>query len=76
MDTDGLQASTLDKAEAGTSNVISTSNKQGEDIMSVLLAHERKGATNASNAVKSVIPQESSDSSDNEDPDMQTVDAG
>ena len=52
-------------------------NKQGEDIMSVLLAHEKKAGTNASNAVKTVLPQESSDSSDNEDTnDMQIVDTG
>lgn len=58
------QDSILDKA-AATATVITTNNKQGEDIMSVLLAHEKKGGTN-SNALNS-LPQESSDSSDNEE---------
>lgn len=45
--------------------------------MSVLLAHEKKGGTNASAAIKSVLPQESSDSSDNEEvAEMQTIDTG
>jgi transcription initiation factor TFIIE subunit alpha len=53
-----------------------TNNKQGEDIMSVLLAHEKKGGINAS-AIKTVLPHESSDSSENEDGgDMKTADAG
>ncbi|XP_012286562.1 general transcription factor IIE subunit 1 [Orussus abietinus] len=71
------QESILDKAAATATNVNTvTNNKQGEDIMSVLLAHEKKGA-NAANAVKSVIPQESSDSSDNEDiSEMQAADTG
>lgn len=46
--------------------------------MSVLLAHEKKGgATMATNAVKTVIPQESSDSSDNDDvTEIQPTDTG
>lgn len=44
--------------------------------MSVLLAHEKKGGSN-STAVKAVLPQESSDSSDNEEEiDMQAVGEG
>lgn len=55
---------------------LNTTNKQGEDIMSVLLAHEKKGGLSAS-AVKTVLTHESSDSSDNEDVrEMQTVDNG
>jgi len=67
----------LDKAAATATNIIPTSNKQGDDIMSVLLAHEKKGGT--SNLVSStkVLPHESSDSSDNEeDTEIQTVDTG
>ncbi|XP_043270013.1 general transcription factor IIE subunit 1 isoform X2 [Venturia canescens] len=78
-DSVNTQESILDKAASTATNTIqNTSNKQGEDIMSVLLAHEKKGGTtNISNAVKTVLPQESSDSSDNEEPkEMQTVDAG
>lgn len=45
--------------------------------MSVLLAHEKKGGTNSAASIKAVLPQESSDSSDNEeDMEMQTVDTG
>ncbi|XP_017875725.1 general transcription factor IIE subunit 1 isoform X2 [Ceratina calcarata] len=70
------QENILDKAAATATNTTSTNNKQGEDIMSVLLAHEKKGGTN-STAIKSVLPQESSDSSDNEEvAEMQTIDTG
>lgn len=45
--------------------------------MSVLLAHEKKGGTNSAAAIKSVLPQESSDSSDNEAvTEMQAIDTG
>lgn len=64
IDEASAQDSILDKA-AATATVTTTNNKQGEDIMSVLLAHEKKGGTN-SNALNS-LPQESSDSSDNEE---------
>ena len=77
--TDGVntQENILDKAAATATNVTITNHKQGEDIMSVLLAHEKKGGTNASAAIKSVLPQESSDSSDNEEvAEMQTIDTG
>ncbi|CAG5109188.1 Similar to GTF2E1: General transcription factor IIE subunit 1 (Pongo abelii) [Cotesia congregata] len=73
------QESILDNAAATASTVATTTNnKQGDDIMSVLLAHERKGANNsANNTVKSVIPQESDDSSENEEAgDMQAVETG
>ncbi|KAG8037807.1 hypothetical protein G9C98_006018 [Cotesia typhae] len=73
------QESILDNAAATASTVTTTTNnKQGDDIMSVLLAHERKGANNsANNTVKSVIPQESDDSSENEEAgDMQAVETG
>ena len=71
------QENILDKAAATATNVTITNHKQGEDIMSVLLAHEKKGGTNASAAIKSVLPQESSDSSDNEEvAEMQTIDTG
>ncbi|XP_076753267.1 transcription factor IIEalpha [Xylocopa sonorina] len=76
---DGVNAqeNILDKAAATATNTTSTNNKQGEDIMSVLLAHEKKGGTNSTAAVKSVLPQESSDSSDNEEvTEMQTIDTG
>lgn len=70
------QESILDKAAATATNTSTTNNKQGEDIMSVLLAHEKKGNTNAA-SIKSVLPQESSDSSDNEEEmEMQAVDTG
>ena len=69
--------SILDKAASTATNISTTNNKQGEDIMSVLLAHEKKGGAHAANAVKAVIPQESSDSSDNEEStEMQAIDAG
>lgn len=61
------QDSILDKAAATASTPSMINNKQGDDIMSVLLAHEKKGGMTDNNAVKSVIPQESSDSSDNEE---------
>ncbi|CAK9817319.1 General transcription factor IIE subunit 1 [Anthophora plagiata] len=71
------QENILDKAAATATNITSTNNKQGEDIMSVLLAHEKKGGTNSAAAIKSVLPQESSDSSDNEEvAEMQTIDTG
>lgn len=71
------QETILDKAAATATNTTTTNNKQGEDIMSVLLAHEKKGGTNASSAVKSVLPQESSDSSDNEEvTEMQAMETG
>lgn len=45
--------------------------------MSVLLAHEKKGGTNSMTSIKAALPQESSDSSDNEENvEMQTVDTG
>ncbi|XP_043472132.1 general transcription factor IIE subunit 1 [Leptopilina heterotoma] len=61
------QDNILNKAAATASTPTTINNKQGEDIMSVLLAHEKKGGMSDANAVKSVIPQESSDSSDNEE---------
>ncbi|XP_043263453.1 general transcription factor IIE subunit 1 [Colletes gigas] len=71
------QENILDKAAATATNTTMTNNKQGEDIMSVLLAHEKKGGTNAAAAIKSVLPQESSDSSDNEEvAEMQAIDTG
>jgi transcription initiation factor TFIIE subunit alpha len=71
------QESILDKAAATATNISTTNNKQGEDIMSVLLAHEKKGGTNSSTSIKTALPQESSDSSDNEEEmEMQTVDTG
>ncbi|XP_033325897.1 transcription factor IIEalpha [Megalopta genalis] len=71
------QENILDKAAATATNTTIINNKQGEDIMSVLLAHEKKGGTNAAAAIKSVLPQESSDSSDNEEvAEMQTIDTG
>lgn len=71
------QETILDKAAATATNTTTTNNKQGEDIMSVLLAHEKKGGTNSSSAVKSVLPQESSDSSDNEEvTEMQAMETG
>ncbi|XP_032671019.1 general transcription factor IIE subunit 1 [Odontomachus brunneus] len=70
------QDSILDKAAATATNVI-TNNKQGDDIMSVLLAHEKKSGPNSMTAIKAALPQDSSDSSDNEEmSEMQTVDAG
>ncbi|XP_071569679.1 general transcription factor IIE subunit 1 [Temnothorax nylanderi] len=74
---DGMntQDSILDKAAATATNT-TINNKQGEDIMSVLLAHEKKGGTNSA-SIKAVLPQESSDSSDNEeDAEMQAIDTG
>lgn len=69
------QDSILEKAAVAAA-ATNAAIKQGEDIMSVLLAHEKKGGANES-AVKAVLPQESSDSSDNEDAgEMQTVDTG
>lgn len=45
--------------------------------MSVLLAHEKKGGNNSAASIKIALPQESSDSSDNEeDAEMQAVDTG
>nr|XP_012134953.1 PREDICTED: general transcription factor IIE subunit 1 isoform X2 [Megachile rotundata] len=76
---DGIstQENILDKAAATATNTTATNNKQGEDIMSVLLAHEKKGGTNSTAAIKSVLPQESSDSSDNEEvAEMQAIDTG
>ncbi|KOX77907.1 General transcription factor IIE subunit 1 [Melipona quadrifasciata] len=76
---DGINAqeNILDKAAATATNTTTTNNKQGEDIMSVLLAHEKKGGTNSTAAIKSVLPQESSDSSDNEEvAEMQAIDTG
>lgn len=71
------QESILDKAAATATNTTTTNNKQGDDIMSVLLAHEKKGGTNSTASIKAALPQESSDSSDNEeDVEMQTVDTG
>lgn len=72
------QETILDKAAATATNTTTTNTKQGEDIMSVLLAHEKKSGTNSTtSAIKAVLPQESSDSSDNEEiNDMQTVDTG
>ncbi|KAM0735967.1 General transcription factor IIE subunit 1 [Formica fusca] len=71
------QESILDKAATTATNTNTMNNKQGDDIMSVLLAHEKKGGTNSAASIKAVLPQESSDSSDNEeDMEMQTVDTG
>ncbi|XP_012216182.2 general transcription factor IIE subunit 1 [Linepithema humile] len=71
------QESILDKAAATATNTSTTNNKQGEDIMSVLLAHEKKGGTNSTTSIKAVLPQESSDSSDNEEEmEMQAIDTG
>jgi len=71
------QDSILDKAAATATNTTTTNNKQGEDIMSVLLAHEKKGGTNSTASIKTALPQESSDSSDNEeDTEMQAIDTG
>ncbi|XP_011690031.1 PREDICTED: general transcription factor IIE subunit 1 [Wasmannia auropunctata] len=71
------QDSILDKAAATATNTTTTNNKQGEDIMSVLLAHEKKGGTNSAASIKAALPQESSDSSDNEeDTEMQAIDTG
>ncbi|KAJ8670335.1 hypothetical protein QAD02_001594 [Eretmocerus hayati] len=70
----GTQDSALEDAAATATNSNASNNKQGEDIMSVLLAHEKKGGVNAT-AVKAVLQNESSDSSDEEE-DMQAVDAG
>lgn len=71
------QDNILNKAAATASTPTTINNKQGEDIMSVLLAHEKKGGMSDANAVKSVIPQESSDSSDNEENnEMQPVETG
>ncbi|XP_015119582.1 general transcription factor IIE subunit 1 [Diachasma alloeum] len=77
LDNGANQDSILDKAAATATNT-NSNHKQGEDIMSVLLAHEKKGGnTNAVSAVKAVLPQESSDSSDNEEHgEMQAVDTG
>lgn len=70
------QDSILENAAATATSVNTINSKQGDDIMSVLLAHEKKGGANAT-AVKTVLPQESSDSSDNEDGgEMQAVDTG
>ncbi|XP_034934737.1 general transcription factor IIE subunit 1 isoform X2 [Chelonus insularis] len=77
-DVDGSnnQDNILDKAAATATTTISTTNNKQDDIMSVLLAHEKKGGTKTANAVKTVLPQDSSDSSDNEDGgEMQAVDA-
>ncbi|XP_014473955.1 PREDICTED: general transcription factor IIE subunit 1 isoform X2 [Dinoponera quadriceps] len=76
---DGIntQESILDKAAATATNATTTNNKQGDDIMSVLLAHEKKSGGNSAAAIKATLPQDSSDSSDNEEiSEMQTVDAG
>ncbi|KAL0100042.1 hypothetical protein PUN28_019485 [Cardiocondyla obscurior] len=71
------QDSILDKAAATATISTTTNNKQGEDIMSVLLAHEKKGGTNSAASIKAALPQESSDSSDNEeDTEMQAIDTG
>ncbi|EFN87330.1 general transcription factor IIE subunit 1 [Harpegnathos saltator] len=71
------QESILDKAAATATNTTTVNNKQGDDIMSVLLAHEKRGSTNTSAAVKAAFPQDSSDSSENEEvSEMQTIDAG
>ncbi|XP_072765258.1 general transcription factor IIE subunit 1 [Anoplolepis gracilipes] len=76
-DSVNTQESILDKAAATATNTTTTNNKQGDDIMSVLLAHEKKGGTNSTASIKAALPQESSDSSDNEeDVEMQTVDTG
>ncbi|KAF7994508.1 hypothetical protein HCN44_003980 [Aphidius gifuensis] len=74
------QDSILDKAASTATITTTNNNKQEDDIMSVLRAHEKKGPNNATaNAVKAVLPQESSDSSDNEDMhyiDTQPIDTG
>jgi len=70
------QENILDKAAATATNII-PSNKQGDDIMSVLLAHEKKGGSSNIISSTKALPHKSSDSSDNEeDTEMQTVDTG
>ncbi|XP_063975609.1 general transcription factor IIE subunit 1 [Diachasmimorpha longicaudata] len=74
LDNGTSQDSILDKAAATATNT-NANHRQGEDIMSVLLAHEKKGGN--TNAVNAVLPPESSDSSDNEEHgDMQAIDTG
>ncbi|XP_014239142.1 general transcription factor IIE subunit 1 [Trichogramma pretiosum] len=63
--------SVLEKAAAAASNV--NTNKQGDDIMSVLLAHEKKGSTNAT-AVKGLLHDESGSSEESND--MQAINTG
>lgn len=77
-DVSASQDSILDKAAAtATSTISAGNNKQAEDIMSVLLTHEKTSGVQAANAVKAVLPQESSDSSDNDEAsNMQAIDTG
>ncbi|XP_072940471.1 general transcription factor IIE subunit 1 [Epargyreus clarus] len=59
----------LEKAASSASNTKTAGKEKNDDIMSVLLAHEKQNTGNtAANAVKG-IEQDSSDSSDNEEPD-------
>ncbi|XP_028170993.1 general transcription factor IIE subunit 1 [Ostrinia nubilalis] len=59
----------LEKAASNASNVKSAGKEKNDDIMSVLLAHEKQTTgTSAANALKG-IEQDSSDSSDNESKD-------
>lgn len=63
--------SILENAALNATNINLSHNKQGEDIMSVLLAHEKKSG---SENMKAFVPHESSDSSDVEGgTEMQTV---
>ncbi|KAL0840440.1 hypothetical protein ABMA28_015693 [Loxostege sticticalis] len=59
----------LEKAASNASNVKNVGKEKNDDIMSVLLAHEKQNTgSSAANALKG-IEQESSDSSDNESKD-------
>ncbi|KPI97941.1 General transcription factor IIE subunit 1 [Papilio xuthus] len=60
----------LEKAASNASNSKGTGKEKNDDIMSVLLAHEKQNTSgnNVSNAVKGIEP-DSSDSSDNESKD-------
>ncbi|CAH2075240.1 unnamed protein product, partial [Iphiclides podalirius] len=60
----------LEKAASNASNMKGTGKEKNDDIMSVLLAHEKQNTSgnNVSNALKGIEP-ESSDSSDNESKD-------
>ncbi|XP_013141256.1 PREDICTED: general transcription factor IIE subunit 1 [Papilio polytes] len=60
----------LEKAASNASNAKGTGKEKNDDIMSVLLAHEKQNTSgsNVSNALKGIEP-DSSDSSDNESKD-------
>ncbi|KAJ2946931.1 hypothetical protein O0L34_g16274 [Tuta absoluta] len=63
----GSADAALEKAASNASNA-KAAEKKAEDIMSVLLAHEKQTTGSASNALKGIEP-ESSDSSDDESKD-------